>query len=128
MLDEHFTAALSGSAGDDVLTSAQLRVRLLPDDYGPPELIGNEMVLQPFAESVNAALAFDLPTTVRMATASDLEPLELDQAAAWQLAWRRSERRNVSISTTPSTWEVCSCTASSARASTWRAWSGSCPT
>ena len=95
VLDEHFTAALSGSAGDDVLTSAQLRVRLLPDDYGPPELIGNEMVLQPFAESVNAALAFDLPTTVRMATASDLEPLGLDQAAAWELAWqqtRTSER------------------------------------
>ena len=95
MLDEHFTAALSGSTGDDVLTSAQLRVRLLPDDYGPPELIGDEMVLQPFAESVNAALAFDLPTTVRIATASDLEPLGLDHAAAWELAWqqtRTSER------------------------------------
>lgn len=90
ILDEHFAFMRDAMSAPATLHADRLRVRLLPDDYGPPEAVGDVMVTRPFAESVNAALAFDLPTTVQMATAESLAQVGLDIADAWPEAWRQT--------------------------------------
>lgn len=93
MLDEHFAFVRDAMSAPATLHAEQLRVRLLPDDFGPPEAVGDVMVTMPFAESVNAAIAFDLPTTVQMATAESLAQVGLDIADAWPEAWRHTRER-----------------------------------
>lgn len=93
ILDEHFAFMREALSTPAALRADQLRVRLLPDDYGPPEAIGGVVLMRPFAESVNAALAFDLPTTVQMATAESLATIGLDAGDAWEAAWRLTRER-----------------------------------
>lgn len=63
-----------------------MRIRLVPDDYAPSELRESH-VAQPYAESVIALLALDLPTAVRPVDREELVDDGIDVADAWALAW-----------------------------------------
>ncbi|MFJ9414087.1 hypothetical protein ACIRPT_07955 [Streptomyces sp. NPDC101227] len=61
---------------------AHVRLRLISDDYLPPEALDVYQYVRPVAEGLVEALAFDLPDAIRLLTDSDVAEFGLDALRA----------------------------------------------
>lgn len=86
---DHFQRTLAALSEHTPLERTQLRVRLLPDDFGDVSDC-TTWLSRPYAESVIAAVAVDLPTTVRVPKRADLAVLGLTDDELWELAWAQT--------------------------------------
>lgn len=82
---ELVSTTFSGEPQHHPVDPGLIKVRLYADDYFPPDEV--DVVAQPFAESVVAALTMDEPTGIRTVTPLELAGIGVEGAAAFDLGW-----------------------------------------